>query len=158
MNLSENNNDRIERRSDLDRRKKHPSLFSKYWVTGQRSVPRRKDDRLTPKRVDRYSKKILAIIVFILGLSILDALFTLVLVERGAKELNPFMAYYLECSPFMFLCIKYMLTCASVLLILFIKDFYIFKTKFKAKNLLFLFPIPFVFVIHWQLGLMLLHF
>jgi len=158
MSYPEYNINRTERRSGLDRRKNLPTLFSKYWVTGMRSVPRRQEDRLSPKIVDRYSKKILAIILFILGLSILDAAFTLVLVERGAKELNPFMAYYLERSPFIFFCIKYMLTSASVLLILFIKDFYIFKTKFKAKILLFLFPIPFVFVIHWQLGLLIFHF
>jgi hypothetical protein len=105
--------------------------------------------------VDRYNGKLLAIIIFILLLSILDAFFTLILLERGAKEMNPFMAYYLDISPTLFFCIKYMLTCASVLLVLFIKDFYIFKTKLKARVLFFLLPIPFVLVIHWQLGLLL---
>ena len=146
----------IERRSGINRRKKAPPLFCKYWLTGNRSLPRRLGDRQFPQMVDRYSTKLFAVILFILGLSILDAFFTLILIEEGAKEINPVMDYYLKISPTLFFCIKYMLTCASVLLVLFIKDFYIFKTKLKARVLFFLLPIPFVLVIQWQLGLMLL--
>ena len=158
MSDSENNTSRTERRSGADRRKKTPLLSCKYWFTGRRTFPRRQDDRQTPQPVDRYNAKILAMIIFILLLSILDAVFTLILVEKGAKEMNPFMAYYLNHGPMTFFFMKYLLTCASLLLVLFIKDCYIFKTKLKAKFLFFLLPIPFILVIHWQLGLMLLDF
>jgi hypothetical protein len=154
MSCSESNMDRIERRSGINRRKKALPFFCKYWFKGNRSSPRRQEDRQFPQMVDRYSTKLCAVILFILGLSILDAFFTLILLEKGAKEINPLMDYYLKVSPTLFFCIKYMLTCSSVLLVLFIKDVYIFKTKFKAKVLFFLLPIPFVLVIHWQLGLM----
>jgi len=156
MSCSENNTDRIERRSGINRRKKVSPFFCEYWFKGNRSLPRRLEDRQFPQMVDRYSTKLFAVILFILGLSILDAFFTLILIEEGAKEINPVLDYYLKVSPMLFFCIKYMLTCASVLLVLFIKDFYIFKTKLKARVLFFLLPIPFVLVIHWQLGLMLL--
>jgi hypothetical protein len=155
MSCSENNTDRIERRSGINRRKKALPFFCKYWFKGNRSLPRRQEDRQFPQMVDRYSTKLFAVILFILALSILDAFFTLILLEKGAKEINPLMDYYLKVSPTLFFCIKYMLTCSSVLLVLFIKDSYIFKTKFKARVLFFLLPIPFVLVIHWQLGLML---
>ena len=148
----------IERRSGIDRRKKTTPLFCKYWVKGNRFSPRRQEDRQFPQVVDKYNSKLLAIILFILSLSILDAFFTLILVDNGAREMNPFMAYYLNISPAVFFWIKYLLTCASVLLVLFIKDFYIFKTKLKARVLFFLLPIPFLFVIPWQLGLMYLVF
>ena len=156
MSCSENNMDRIERRSGIHRRKKASPFFCKYCFKGNRTLPRRQEDRQFPQMVDRYNTKLFAVILFILGLSILDAFFTLILIEKGAEEINPFMAYYLNISPTLFFWIKYMLTCASVLLVLFIKDFYIFKTKHKAGVLFFLLPIPFVLVIHWQLGLMLL--
>lgn len=156
MSFPVNNMDRIERRSGFDRRKKSRPLFCKYWFKGKRSSPRRQEDRQIPQMVDRYNSKLLAVILFILSLSILDAFFTLILLDKGAKEMNPFMAYYLNISPTVFFWIKYMLTCASVLLVLFIKDFYIFKTRLKARILFFLLPIPFVLVIPWQLGLMYL--
>ena len=108
-----------------------------------------------PQEIDRYSTKVFAIIIFIIGLSILDAILTLFLVGNGAKELNPLMAYYLEQSPFLFVCVKYLLTCAAVILILFCKDFYIFKTRTKARILFLLMMAPLVVVIHWQLYLIL---
>ena len=147
-----------ERRSGTDRRKDAPPLFCKYWFSGSRSLPRRQEDRQTSQQVDRYNKKILVLIMFTLVLSILDAVFTLILVEKGAKEVNPFMAYYLNHGPMTFFWIKYLLTCGSVLIVLFIKDCYIFRTNIKAKFLFFLLPIPFILVIPWQLGLMFLSF
>ena len=46
----------------------------------------------------------------------------------------------------------------EVLIVLFIKDTYIFRTKIKAKILFFLLPLPFLLVIPWQLGLMFISF
>ena len=148
----------FERRTGIDRREMNPSLFSKYLLTGRRTIPRRRVDRQRHQKIDRYSSKILVIIVLILALSILDAIFTLVLVDNGAREVNPLMAYYLHHSPLMFICIKYFLTCSAVILTLFCKDFYIFNTKVKAKILFFLLPVPFILVIPWQLHLIFLGF
>ena len=155
MNSLQDSTNNSERRSGTDRRKKPPRLFCKYLLTGRRAVPRRREDVQRPQEIDRYSSKVFAIIIFIIGLSILDASLTLFLVDNGAKELNPFMAYYLERSPFLFVCVKYLLTCAAVILILFCKDFYIFKTRTKARILFLLILVPFVFVIQWQLYLIL---
>ena len=158
MDSSESHLSLTEKRSGTDRRKEAPSLFCKYWFTGNRFLLRRNEDRQTIQHVDRYNKKILFWIGFILMLSILDAVFTLILVEKGAKEINPFMAYYLNHGPMTFFCIKYLLTCASVIIILFIKDCYIFKTNIKAKSIFFLLPIPFILVIPWQLRLLFFSF
>jgi len=151
MSSLQNSKKYVERRTETDRRKKNPPLFSKYLLKGMRTEPRRKEERQKPQRVDRYNSKILGLIVLILTLSILDAMLTLFLVENGAKEVNPLLAYYLKHSPLIFLAIKYFLTSAAVILILFCKDFYIFNTKIKARILFFLLPIPFFLVIQWQL-------
>ena len=140
-------------RAYIDRRKKNPPLFSRYLLTGRRATPRRKCDRTQPKRVDRYNPKILLFIFTIIALSMTDAIFTLYLIGNGAEEVNPVMAYFIERSPIAFVLAKYVLTAASAVLILFCKDYYLFKTKIKARILFYLIPVLFLFVIQWQLYL-----
>ena len=140
-------------RTGMDRRKQDPPLFSRYLLIGRRSYPRRKVDREAPQKVDRYSQKIFVMILFILGLSLTDAFFTLLLVDNGAEEVNPLMAYYLEQGQLFFVLIKYLLTCASVILILFYKDCSLFKTQAKVRVLFYLIPISFLLVIQWQIFL-----
>jgi len=137
----------------MDRRKQDPPLFSRYLLTGRRSCPRRKVDREAPQKVDRYSPKIFVMILFILGLSLTDAFFTLLLVDNGAEEVNPLMAYYLEEGQLSFVLIKYFLTCASATIILFYKDCSLFKGKAKVGVLFYLVPISFLLVIQWQIFL-----
>ena len=158
MSDFESSTENLERRTGIDRRQIKSPIFSKYLVKGMRAIPRRRADRQRHQRVDRYSSKILVIIVLILALSILDAIFTLVLVDNGAREANPLMAYFLHHSPLMFICIKYFLTCSAVILTLFCKDFYIFNTRVKAKILFLLLPLPFILVIPWQLHLIFFGF
>lgn len=143
----------IEKRTCYDRRKTSPPLFSRYLLTGQREKPRRKKDREKPQRVDRYSPRVLIFILVIIGLSMTDAFFTLHLISNGAQEVNPVMAYFLEKSPMAFILAKYVLTAASAILILLCKDYYLFKTKIRARVLFYLVPILFIFVIQWQLYL-----
>ena len=146
----------IERRSGNVRRKNGHRIINKYLLTGRRGLPRRKEDRQSPQVIDRYSARLLAIITGILSLSILDAFFTLILIESGAKELNPILAYFLGVSPWHFIWTKYLLTSMSVIIVLLCKDFYLFKTRVKARVVFFLLPIPFIIVIPWQLGLIYL--
>jgi hypothetical protein len=96
---------------------------------------------------------VLAAILLIVSLSILDAVFTLDLVSHGAEELNPVMAYYLNHGPFVFFGVKYFLTCASIVLILFIRDIYSTKSKVQTKILFVLLMIPFALVVQWELYL-----
>ena len=156
MNSLEYGLDGIERRSGIDRRRNKPRVLSWYWIKGRRGVPRRQADRKHPQVIDRYNPKFLLIIIGILLLSILDAVLTLILIKSGAKELNPILDFYLGVSPWLFVFIKYFLTSAAVILILCCKDFYLFKTKTKAKVLFFFLPLPFLLVIPWQLTLICL--
>jgi hypothetical protein len=158
MSFLEDNKNMVERRSGKDRRENKPPILSIYWLTGKRGLPRRKQDRNGHQLIDRYSSKILVIIMVILSLSILDAILTLILVNSGAHELNPLMAYYLDISPSLFICMKYLLTSASVMIILLYKDHRLFRTNVKVKILFYLLPIPFIIVIPWQLSLILFNF
>ena len=125
----------------------------KGFLTGSLAVLRREEERQRPYEIDRHSLDTLAAILLIVLLSILDAFFTLDLVSHGAVELNPVMAYYLDHGPLVFFGVKYLLTCASIVLILLIKDIHFIKTKVQTKTLFVLLIIPLALVVQWELYL-----
>jgi hypothetical protein len=143
-----------ERRNGEDRRKMRAPRFSKYWLTGRRGSLRREGDRHGYYGPDRHSHKTFLLILLIVSLSVLDAIFTLNLVGRGATELNPIMDYYLNQGPLVFFVTKYLLTFASVLLILLYQNAYLFRTRLKVKSLFLVFVISFALIVQWELYLM----
>ena len=145
----------FERRSGLDRRKGKLPLFSRYWLTGRRAEPRRAADRRKLYLEDRYSSRTVTVTLLIVVLSVLDAIFTLNLVDRGAVELNPVMAYYLQKGPMVFFAVKYLLTCSAVMLVFFHKNAYVFNSNWQVKMLFPLLTVPFVLVVQWELYLIL---
>jgi hypothetical protein len=155
MNSFADNSQNLIRRSGLDRRKGKMPIFSKYWLAGRRTAPRREEDRKRFYKIDRHSGRTLAAILIIIALSILDALLTLHLTYHGAREVNPIMAYFLNHGPLQFFGVKYLLTCASVIILLFYKNAYLFKTKVRAKILFIVFAIPFALVVQWEVYLIL---
>ena len=102
---------------------------------------------------ETHSPRIFAVILVILLLSISDAYLTLDLISRGAVELNPIMAYYLDHGALAFFGIKYLLTCASIIVILTIKDLYLFRTKVQGKILFGFHLIVLTSVVQWELYL-----
>jgi hypothetical protein len=145
----------FERRSGIDRRSGNLPDFSRYWLTGKRAAPRRREDREKDHRLDRYSRNKVAIILSIILLSIIDAVLTLYLIERGATEMNPIMDYYLGHGPLVFFGVKYFLTCASLLIVLLKENDRLFKTRIQMKTLFTLFLIPYVLVVQWEIYLIL---
>ena len=103
---------------------------------------------------ETHSPRIFAVILVILLLSITDAYLTLDLISRGAVELNPIMAYYLDHSALAFFGIKYLLTCASIIVILTVKDLYLFRTKVQGKILFVFHLIVLSSVVQWELYLL----
>lgn len=144
----------LEKRSGFDRRDGRIRIFSKYWLTGKRTIIRRTEDRQRLILIDRHSPKTFVAILLIITLSVVDAILTLNLVDNGAAELNPIMAYYLGHGPLAFFWVKYLLTSAAVLILLLIKNIRIFNTRFQAKSLFILVLIPYAFVIQWEIYLL----
>jgi hypothetical protein len=102
---------------------------------------------------ETHSPKTLAIILLIVLLSITDAYLTLDLISRGAVELNPIMAYYLNHGALAFFATKYLLTCASIIVVLIIKDLYLFRTRVQGKILFIFHLIVLTSVVKWELYL-----
>ena len=79
----------LDRRIIKDRRKKPTPLISRYSLWGKRKAFRRKEDKLKGGYVDRYHPGMLFFLVLLAGLNIVDALFTLMILDQGGWEVNP---------------------------------------------------------------------
>jgi len=95
---------------------------------------RRKGERRTGHSnentyVDVYGPKILLGAIAVMIFCVLDAFFTLILLERGASELNPFLAWMLEIDVMWFYTSKYVITAVCVVWIVIHKQFDFFGLK-----------------------------
>lgn len=86
---------RLERQLKDRRRATFHSLAYGAIVHGRRRGPRRLNDARA-YYVDWYDERLFVVTVSIFLLCCLDAFFTLILLSRGAEEVNPFMAALLD--------------------------------------------------------------
>lgn len=124
-----------------------------YLFFGRRKGIRRHEDHRKSYFLDHYSLRIFSIIIGIILLSVTDAMLTLYLIRNGAAEINPIMEHFLKYGPLPFLAAKYLLTTASVVLLLIYKNVHIFGTKIRAKYLFILIFLIFISVVVWELYL-----
>ena len=142
----------IERRSGQDRRQQQ---FSKrFFFKGGRESTRRTEDRNRIAVFDRYQPNLLIGIIVVLSLSILDAIFTLTLISRGAKELNPVMRYYLSHGPEVFISVKYGLTALPMIIILCANEALASRYRIGAGILFQVFGAFFIGVVIWEVFLL----
>ena len=153
--MSENSKDTFyfDRRSGKDRRSHDIPEIKSLFIYRRRKKIRRKDDQYKISYFDQYSPRICAAIVFILFLSIIDALLTLFLIDSGASEINPIMAYFLKFGPYTFISVKYFLTCYSVIVFLIFGNVFLRKIKIYTRSLFTYAISVFMIVIGWELFL-----
>ena len=140
----------IEKRSGRDRRTTNLPMLKRLLSKGRRTSSRRAEDRRRIVAFDRYSPSLLPSVIMVLGLSLLDALLTLILLSQGAKELNPVMDYYLGHGPEVFLTVKYGLTALSVFIIVLLKNVLSGPYRLGTGTLLHLFAAGFGSAVVWQ--------
>jgi hypothetical protein len=143
----------VEQRSGRDRRAGNFRFLSRYWLTGKRGEPRRREDRERSYRVDRHHPRVLVPVLLILLLSLTDAVLTLYLVGHGAAEINPLLNYCLHQGHLPFLVTKYSLTAGAILIVIFNAKVFLFRSRIRTQILLALFILPFFLVIQWELYL-----
>ncbi|MFZ7111121.1 MAG: DUF5658 family protein [Desulfatiglandales bacterium] len=101
-----------------------------------------------------HGAKTSIMVLFIVFLCVLDAFFTLELISRGARELNPLMDYYLKKGDMTFFVVKYLMTSACLFIVLAIKELSLFGNRI-SRRLLLLFFIGFMgAVVQWELYLL----
>ena len=98
-----------ERRWQLDRRVHSTTLCSALRVHGRREEFRRAGEAAYAY-ADCPSRRAVVLLFFVLGASALDALCTLLFIQRGGQEANPFMALMLSYGQTPFVGIKMALT------------------------------------------------
>jgi len=115
-----------ERRQIPDRRLASTKSFSFYILRGRRKRARRNEEA-KDYYVDRYELRYLFLIVSILILCFLDAFMTVILLQLGAEELNPFMLIFIQKDVVLSMVVKYVITALSLICILMHKNFRIFR-------------------------------
>ncbi len=72
-----------------DRRKQPTPGISRFTFWGRRKTFRRKEDQQRGGYVDRYHSGLLILLTLAVGLTVLDALFTMMILDDGGWEVNP---------------------------------------------------------------------
>ena len=81
--------DRVSKRITKDRRKQPTPGLSRYTFFGRRKMIRRKSDRQKGGYIDRYSATLFFFLITIIALNVLDALFTMMILDLKGLEANP---------------------------------------------------------------------
>jgi hypothetical protein len=105
-------------------------------MRGRRRRPRRQDERLGAYFVDRFDAGTLAMIVALLGLTLVDGVLTLELIDLNSEEANPIMAHLLSRGDYIFLIGKYILTAAGLPFLVVYKHYPLFRSRFRVGWLL----------------------
>ena len=100
--------------------------ISIYTLRGRRRKARRAEEAEN-YYVDRYELRYLFLIIAILVMCFLDAFLTVILLQLGAEELNPFMLIFIEKDVVLSLIIKYVIIAVSLICILIHKNFRVFR-------------------------------
>lgn len=86
----------LNRRMVKERRKQPTPALSRFTLWGQRKTLRRTEDRARGGYVDRYHPGLLLILIMVVGLNILDAWLTMMILENGGWEINPVVRSVME--------------------------------------------------------------
>lgn len=131
----------IELRKKADRRMTPTKPLSRYSFRGRRKKARRANEDKN-YYVDRYGSHYFIVIASILILCIMDAYFTLKILQFGGKELNPIMLIFFTEEPIFSMVFKYLITAGSIIYILIHKNFMVFG---KVRGYYFLYAVFFVY-------------
>ena len=143
----------VDRRSGRERRTERFGDIRWLLKTGRRRQVRREVDRRKLQALDYYPPKLFVVLVAVLLLSIIDALLTLWLIDNGAVEINPVMAYYLKLGPNIFLAAKYLITVFAVTIGVLLNYAYVRFFRFQLGQILNVFAGCFAMVVVWELFL-----
>ncbi len=82
--------EKFDKRVLIDRRKQPTPGLSRFTLHGgRRRTFRRKDDQEKRGYVDLYQSALMILLTLNVGLTILDALFTIMILDDGGWEINP---------------------------------------------------------------------
>lgn len=140
-----------ERRSGTERRVRS---LAAYWYGSRfprRRATRRASDATYPI-IDWHSARVFALVLAILLLCATDGVLTVMLLERGATEANPFMARFVPHSLGWFAAVKLTMTAAGVVVLAACSRMRVFRA-FSGELLLGLVVIGYAVLVGYELAL-----
>lgn len=117
------------RRRGPDRRRDLPQAFLHSLYRNRRRGMRRDEDRRRAHYVDVHGPGVVICAVTVLLLSCADSLFTLLLLQRGAEEINPVMRALIDTDVGLFVGVKLALTAACVVFFVAHRNFWLFRIR-----------------------------
>jgi hypothetical protein len=141
------------RRTGFDRRKLTGITMRTFVGNGNRSNIRREEDHGHIFLVDQYSPVLFVAIVGILFLCVIDAILTLYLLNRGAYESNPLMAYLLNFGPYALFITKFAMTILGTFALFMFRGVVVRKLNVTTHSFLYLAGWIYVAVVAWELYL-----
>jgi membrane glycosyltransferase len=124
-----------ERRDTADQRSTPTKPVSLQSLKGRRKKMRRVEEERN-YYVDRYEPRYFVLVSLILILCVLDAYFTLKILDLGGREMNFFMFALLYKKPILAMAFKYLVTVFGVTIILVHKNFVVFG-RLKVDGLIY---------------------
>lgn len=137
------------RRVSQDRRKKPTPRWSWFSFFGRRRRFRRKSDQDKIGYVDRYSPILFFLLALILGLNIFDSLFTMIILDLGEKEFDPFVRSFIELHGDMFWVWRFVI--ASIALVL----LYLHRGFIKVRRMVIAIGLIYMVIVIYQMYLIL---
>ena len=141
-----------DQRGYKDRRCVTTSPFSRIAWRGRRRDARRGQDAVNT-HVDLYQAHWFYAAIGVLLLCCTDAVLTLNLIQNGASEINPFMAWLLSINQNLFFFTKVALTATGVIVLVAYKNFCLFN-YFKVGHVLYAFLAGYALLIKYELILL----
>jgi len=145
-----NINSDIGRREFVERRRSNLRSLCYALVKSRRRAQRRNDSAVTYD--DYYEPFLLFLALTLMLLCILDAYFTLLLLQFGSTELNPLLAWALSQHVMLFFILKYSITAACVILTVVHRKFRVFGMR--GTHVLLICLIVYVCLIQYQLSML----
>jgi hypothetical protein len=143
--------ERLDKRRIEDRRKEPTSRWSWYTFFGRRRMFRRKSDQEKGGYIDRYSPILLFLLVLILGLNILDSLFTKMLLDFGGEESNPFVRSFIELHGDMFWIWRLVIVSVALILL------YLHRGFIMVRRMIIIIGLLYLAIVFYQIYLILYH-
>jgi len=144
---------RDERRSRVERRQRiwWSLLYGSFRPRRRR--PSRRLDEATFRALDWHGAHLWAVSIGILILSVADAFLTVILLSRGAVEVNPFMAAMVGRNLTLFAGLKMAITGVSVMLLVFLAR-YRFMRVVRVEVILYCVFGAYLMLIYHELGML----
>jgi len=122
------------KRNPGDRRKQPTPGLSRFSLWGQRRGFRRRVDQQRGGYVDRYDPGLFFILLLTVGLNVLDALCTMMILDQGGWELNPILCSVIELYGDWFWVWKFAIVSTSLFLLCIHSKFWRVRTIVMAAG------------------------